>query len=158
MRIFLTVCLLVACAGVFQAHGEYYRYLDKDGVVCFTDDPAQIPDDQREKSDVFKEAPRQVNETDTGAVPEASMPGADISASDADFQKLKQLSSELETEYLVLKSEREQLLQAEKEKMSEAESTAHNAKVMELNKRTKAYMQRKEAYAKQVKSYYKSKD
>ncbi len=51
LPIFLIVASLLAPGGV---HGEFYKYVDKDGKMHFVDDPAKIPKEYRDKKEVYR--------------------------------------------------------------------------------------------------------
>lgn len=54
MKIYLWVAALLALSLVFisaeQAHAGFYKYVDKDGIVCFTDTLQSVPDKYRDKA------------------------------------------------------------------------------------------------------------
>ena len=50
-----TTFLGIFLAILTSAHGEFYEYRDKNGVKCYTDDPAIIPDQKRVKARIHAE-------------------------------------------------------------------------------------------------------
>ncbi len=55
MNKYLLIIVLVSLAFLTQANAEYYRYTDENGNVVFTDNAANIPENQRSKVKPIKE-------------------------------------------------------------------------------------------------------
>ena len=47
MRWAFGLCAIVALVMVVKVYGEYFRYVDENGVVSYTDDFSKIPQKQR---------------------------------------------------------------------------------------------------------------
>ncbi|MBI2534423.1 MAG: TIGR02281 family clan AA aspartic protease [Deltaproteobacteria bacterium] len=71
----LSLCLLCLCSGLLSA-AEYYRWVDQNGVVHFTDNMHNIPEKQRGTADRIqaKESPKAAEPANRGAVTKASVP------------------------------------------------------------------------------------
>src|SRR3972149_9298180 len=71
----LSLCLLFLCSGLLSA-AEYYRWVDQNGVVHFTDNMHNIPEKQRGTADRIqaKESPKAAEPANRGAVTKASIP------------------------------------------------------------------------------------
>ena len=52
---YLLIIALVSLALLTQSNAEYYRYIDENGNVVFTDNPGNIAENQRSKVKTFKE-------------------------------------------------------------------------------------------------------
>ncbi len=50
----IVIALLFSLTPVRSISSEYYKYKDKNGIVCFTDDLSEVPRDQRESIIFFK--------------------------------------------------------------------------------------------------------
>ncbi len=71
----LSLCLLFLCSGLLSA-AEYYRWVDQNGVVHFTDNMHNIPEKQRGTADRIqaRESPKAAEPANRGAVTKASVP------------------------------------------------------------------------------------
>jgi hypothetical protein len=55
MNKYLLIIVVVSLALLTQANAEYYKYIDENGNVVFTDNAGNIPENQRSKVKTFKE-------------------------------------------------------------------------------------------------------
>jgi len=71
----LCLCLICPCGGLLSA-AEYYRWVDQNGVVHFTDNLHNIPVKQRDTAARIqaKESPKAVESANQGALTKASVP------------------------------------------------------------------------------------
>jgi len=72
---FLSLSLLFLCSGLLSA-AEYYRWVDHNGVVHFTDNMHNIPEKQRGTAGRIQaqESPKAAETTNRGAATKASVP------------------------------------------------------------------------------------
>lgn len=152
---------LVAVNGPPPAQAEMYKYRDQEGNLRFTDNLAQIPEDQRPQAETLEEiepdkaaAPKTSDGDDAARKTESAPdddPAADIAVDQALLDELNQRKKELDSEFAGLMSEKYALLQ-EKERLTGLASRdveargAYERKVADLNDRIDDYKQRRDAY------------
>ncbi len=56
-KIFSLFSLFLLLAGWVSVGAEYYRYVDKNGTVVFTDDIIRIPENDRARAEIRKDRP-----------------------------------------------------------------------------------------------------
>jgi hypothetical protein len=156
--IFLTLLLFS-----ISASAEYYKYIDKDGNVHYTDDLTAVPESQRTDINEYNEiqssgVDRQKDEnavespdTSTGKEQTETKQG------EFDFSEMKKqldLKKEaLNEEYKTLMDERKQF-EKDKEKLrNRTAAKRYNKAVSEFNERLEDYQQRKKEFDAEVERY-----
>ncbi len=157
------LCLAVVLHST-AAGAEFYRYVDKDGNVHFTDNPALLPESQRKglrpytefenKSKAGPDEPTQEEQTPPGLLktPELSPESASNEALTEKKKRLDSAAQDLDLEYRNLVQERN-ALQEEQKKASKNAIKALNEKILELNQRIEDYKIRRRAHNKAVEQY-----
>ena len=149
-----------------SAAAEFYKYVDEEGNVRFTDDINQVPEAQRAKirsyiesvsQDPAEQDVNQENQSEQAATDQqTNFPDLSDDASESleDAKKrIDALKNEIDQEYAALLKEKEQLAK-EKEKVKTREQIIEfNKKVDSLNKRVTAYEKKGKDYQAQVDAY-----
>ena len=139
LKTFIASIVLVITSGIYQsALGEFYQYKDKDGVVIFTDDLSQVPEDQRpiiKTYESIKSPPPEDTVEDLKNTPASTQP----KNQNTDFEEEKKW---LVDEQYALEREREKLNQLKNEVDSSEKQESYNAKVRQLNQRIRNYKER----------------
>ncbi len=163
LKIFIIISFLMFSV---SAAAEFYKYVDEEGTVRFTDDINQVPAAQRAKIRSYiesvSEAPpepeaTQENQTDQAAADQqTNFPDRsdDEQESFADAKKqIEKLKSEIDQEYAAFLKEKEQLAKEKGQAKTRAQIIEYNKKVERMNKRVKAYEEKGKAYKAQVDAY-----
>ncbi|GAB6142922.1 DUF4124 domain-containing protein [Desulfocicer niacini] len=146
------------------APGEYFRYVDENGVVSYTDDLSKVPERQRNNVDSFVSVKKQVYEHSDQKEGEnknegekevfdddassLNVPAPDLENSMS--QEMMALKEALDQEFAQLNEARAALL-VEKQKIgNQTDVSLFNQKAGKLNDRIKAFELKKEAYLKKV--------
>jgi hypothetical protein len=164
----LTGAILIAVM-VFAgpAFAEFYKYLDKQGGVRFTDDINQVPQDQRAAARSYSES--QASGTSAAeaspAVKEekqadASPPAASAAAGDEGEDtientraQLDALKKDTEAEYQVLVKEKDRLAKEKGTQKTREEINAYNKEVATFNQRAEIFKKNNEDLRKRVEGY-----
>jgi hypothetical protein len=164
------IVMLVLAGMPALVSAEFYRYVDEQGKVHFTDEFGNVPPDQRPKVDEYEESQDLVTSQEAEATGQEEVPpvgtGTDAEKSDvqteteadADEKKsleeeLRELGAQLEEEYQALLEERKQLDEASKKRMGAAVRAELVDKIRDFNARIKDYEGRREAYNREVEAY-----
>jgi len=140
-----SICLVIIfiCTPVF---GEFYRFLDENGNVTYTDDLSQVPEEQRPKAKTYIESKRILEEK---ADVSASKKKGTISDSTAELNQIKdrldQKKKELDKEYKALMKEQAALSEAAKTAKTRAQIQKHNKRVLAFNEKTAEFEKRRKA-------------
>jgi flagellar motility protein MotE (MotC chaperone) len=142
LRIFIIITLLIFSV---SAAAEFYKYVDEDGSVRFTDDINQVPEAQRakirsyvesENQDSAEQEVTQENQSEQAATDQqTNLPDQSDDASESLEDAKKQidaLKSEIDQEYEALMKEKQQLAKAkeqEKGKDYKAMVNAYNQRI-----------------------------
>jgi hypothetical protein len=162
ITIFIIVVLLSA-----PASAQFYKYVDEDGNIRFTDDINQVPEAQRATVKSYEEAvsdtdvQNEADQSDSEVLPnsqqktEAAEAAADIDLGDLDeaYNQLKALRQEIDNEYNELLVEKETLAQEKAEAKTREQVLDYNEKVKQFNERAKAHQQKSKKYEAQVDAY-----
>ncbi len=137
-----TILVFLSC--VMAAQAEFYRYKDENGAIRFTDDLAEVPEDQRPKLRVYDEP------ADFGIEPEKPAEKENAEAED-DKDKPDRMTvyKQLREEEARLMEELEDL-KKEKANFGEPGSESYNKKVEQLNKKVEEYEKKRAAHNKKA--------
>ncbi len=163
LKIFIIISFLMFSV---SAAAEFYKYVDEDGNVRFTDDINQVPAAQRAKIHSYiesvSEAPpeqeaTQENQADQAAADQqTNFPDLsdDEQKSLADTKdQIDKLRSEMDQEYQALLEEKQQLAKEKKQAKTREQIIEFNKKVDRMNKRVEAYEENGKVYKAQVDAY-----
>lgn len=147
MKLIVCLVVLLAVAGTPAAAAEFYRYVDNNGNVRFTDNINQVPEAQRAKARSYVEAPSRPaadNANQAGATPPTDPPATPGVAPEGDTvesarQKLDAMKTEVEKVYQALVKEKEVLAKEKEAQKSREEIAAYNKKVEAFNQRADLY-------------------
>ncbi len=155
------------------ASAEFYKYVDENGDVRYTDDINMVPEEQRSKIRSYVEsqsedvpAPAEQNEVtpENQAEPEDATESEqqvnfpDLSEDEPESfedakDRLDLMKAEIDKEYEALKLEKQQLAEEKKEAKTREQIMAYNKKVEDLNKRVETYVEKGKAYKTEVDAY-----
>ena len=150
------------------AFADFYKYVDESGKVQFTDNIANIPDDQRKQIEAYQEsapppklptaADEQVTEVDSrgdtsGETEVTAEPVTQVGVSADEAHALEQRGQVLQREYEVLMEERKALDEAAKVRLTPMEKRKLIEKISDFNSRIKAYEKKRQAYNEAVEAY-----
>jgi hypothetical protein len=149
------VIIFLLLAGPVTA--QFYRYIDKDGTLRFTDDLSKVPAGQRPNIRKYnepetgpatspKEAARAIEKSPaTSAESGAHVHGAAATASDKPVSledlraRIEKMKEQLEAEYLTLATERNALAKGKISKRTREELVGYNKSVDAFNQRAENY-------------------
>ena len=171
MRLWQWIIVLILTGMYALSSAEFYRYVDEEGKVKYTDNLANVPVDQRPKAYEYDDsydqfAPEEGIEREK---PETESPdGALKEAEDLRLQrealakegeektleqKLRETGARLKEEYQALIKEKEELDKLTTRRLTETERKELIKKVRDYNSRTEDYEKRRQAFDKEVEAY-----
>jgi len=147
-RLFL---LLVALSLIpMPVFAEFYKYKDANGVLRFTDNLLEVPKDQREKIQTYKEV----------VTPEPEPDISDAQKEDAALKnqnnRAEQINSErevLEQSFKALDAERKSILESPTSPQEQEAYEAHKQRIEAFNARIKAYEEQRKMFQAKVDAY-----
>jgi chromosome segregation ATPase len=163
LKIFIIITFLMFSV---SASAEFYKYVDDEGNVHFTDDINQVPEAQRAKIRSYIES--ETPEPDEQEVAQENKPEQTSEDQQTDFSELSddesesledakkridELKSEIDEEYKALMEEREQLAKDKKQAKTKGQIIEFNKRVESLNERVAAYEKKGKDYKAQVDAY-----
>lgn len=170
MRAWIGVILLAVMVWPGPTAAQFYKYVDRQGNVRFTDDINQVPETQRGKSQSYVESqstevPPDADATGpkdkTSGVPVVSaVPATDTAAAqegegslDEARMGLDARKKEVETEYRALMKEKERLAKEKEGSKTRDEINAYNKAVEAFNQSAALYEKKSEELRKLVEDY-----
>jgi hypothetical protein len=151
-----------------SASAEFYKYVDENGNVRFTDDINQVPEAQRAKIRSYIESESQepaeqevAPENEAKQAPEDQPTDfADLSDDESESledtkKRIDELKSEIDREYEALMKEKAQLAKDKEQAKTRDQIIEFNKKVDSLNKRVAAYEKKGQDYKALVDDYNK---
>jgi len=160
--LFRSVLIVVIIIGLSTpAIAEFYQYTDESGVLRFTDDLAQVPEDQRPKVKKYLEPDDSLTPEQRAqkALDARQEPAAEEKVESlgnrylAEFDRLDKKKAGLDQRYNELAKEKNGLTKVKEEISSETELKAYNEKIVSLNKRITAFEKEREAFSKEVDAF-----
>lgn len=147
-RIFLLlVALLLIPMPVFA---EFYKYKDANGVLRFTDNLLDVPKDQRENIQIYKEV----------VTPEPESEISDAQKEDAALKnqnnRAEQINNErvaLEQSFKDLDAERKSVLESPPGPQEQEAYEAHKKRIEAFNAKIKAYEEQRKMFQAKVDAY-----
>jgi flagellar motility protein MotE (MotC chaperone) len=150
-KIFIIISFLMFSA---NAGAEFYKYVDDEGHVRFTDDINEVPEAQRANIRSYIESENEEtsepevspeNETDQQSnFPDLS--DTEQESLDDAKKRIDQLKKEIDQEYEALLKEKEQLIKEKEQAKTREQISEYNKKVESMNKRVEAYMEKGKTY------------
>jgi len=162
MRTGLGLILIAALLAALPANAEYYKYIDENGNIRFTDDITMVPWDQREKLSEYQdyreseEASKAPNATAATSSDETAEPVQTPGASEdivEQGRRLEQEKTALDTEYKALMEARRILEERRGQFRTKSARREYETQVLQLNERNAAYEAKRKAYDSEVLEY-----
>ncbi len=148
--------LFLLSISVVTVSADFYRFVDENGNIIYTDDINKVPVEQREKVQSYEEStPEQAKPADSGDAPEDAA-GNKTAITDEGLKERDRLQAqekELSREYEELMSQREQLNDVKKNAVSTEQINEYNQKIIEFNARIQAYEEKRGALETEVKAF-----
>jgi predicted RNase H-like nuclease (RuvC/YqgF family) len=171
-RIAITSVFLAIIFGIASsATAEIYKYRDDQGIIRYTYDLGEVPEEQRsgiqayeEETDSAFESPQEEPKGDASAGEPEKKPADDAppSVDEQKIEELNQKKKDLDVEFAGLMEEKYNLLK-EKEKLADSlagrDTVAvadYDKKVEELNRKIADYQKRREAFQKEAEALKKA--
>ena len=166
--IFAMLMMLLVIGSSNPAAADIYKYRDAQGVVRYTYDLAEVPEDQRPQVQTYEEAPTESSASSQAG--EASGDDQDKAEKKTDddlvvdektIEELNQKKKELDAEFAGLMEEKYKLLK-EKTKLDTLAGrdtvavAEYDNKVTELNRKIAEYQKRREAFEKKAEAVKKA--
>ena len=146
-----------------SASAEYYRYIDKDGNVHYTDDLTNVPENQR--TDIneytgFQGGPydQQKDEQEIEKKPpildkEQVKSGQDTADFSETKKRLDQVKEKLEAEYSALMAEKKEIAENKNKYRSKSRAKKYNKIILKFNEKIEDYERRKKLFNEDVEKY-----
>ncbi len=170
MKWTIIMVLLIGLAVAAPASAQFYKYMDKQGNVRFTDNINQVPENQRNHIHSYAAASSDAADATVseGGVEKKSAGGnaadeapaeAVLAASvaedplDSSRTRLEAMKKQIDADYQALASEKEALGKEKEVPKTRQQATDYNKRVEAFNQRASDYEARSKELRKQVEAY-----
>jgi hypothetical protein len=146
-----------------SASADYYRYIDKDGNVHYTDDLTNVPESQRTDINEYTGYQNDTNDQEKdGQKEETPHPSLDTEqlknkSNTNELSEIKkrldQEKKKLEEEYRALMEEKKEITENKGKYRSKSKTKEYNKVIVEFNQKIADYEKRKNLLNKEVKEY-----
>ncbi|MDY6954564.1 MAG: DUF4124 domain-containing protein [Thermodesulfobacteriota bacterium] len=156
MKLIAFVVVLLVTAFPAPGSAEFYRYVDEQGNVHYTDNLSDVPAKERPKADKYEtlQGPSDIQESERDKqTEEAKEPAARQGDAGGEQPSLRERGAELDAEYHLLMKEREHLDKAASEPLTPAARAELAEKIKDFNKRMEDYEKRRTPFNKEVEAY-----
>ena len=146
-----------------SASAEYYRYIDKDGNVHYTDDLTNVPENQR--TDIneytgFQGGPydqqkdeQEIEKKQPILDKEQVKSGQDTADFSETKKRLDQVKEKLEAEYSALMAEKKEIAENKNKYRSKSRAKKYNKIILKFNEKIEDYERRKKLFNEDVEKY-----
>ena len=153
----VTIIIIISFPGM--ASGEFFKYLDQDGNVRYTDDLSQVPENQRESVPGYTESQSSAKTPAVVKPLEKDETKKPPSAESIDETEVKLTGKELKARREALRKEHDILIQRQRELSSntkkrfksKAKAKEYKREQNELNELIRRYEETRKAYEADVK-------
>ena len=147
----LLIALFMLTTAV-SASAEIYKYRDANGVLRFTNNLQEVPQDQREKVQSYHEIETKADPTEGSPQQQAAEPQAD-DALEQEEESLREEKELLDAEFAKLEGERKMLVELSQKDRSDEEDAEFRRHIESFNARTKAYDEKLKVFEDKVSKY-----
>jgi len=151
------IIFVILAAFPALALAEFYRYVDEQGNVLYTDDLSSVPSDQLPKINEYKEAniqPVPKKQVETEKEEEGASKGSSKKGEEgAQEPDLRDRQAKLQAEFDMLTEERAQLEKAGQEPLTPETRRELDEKIKAFNERREDYRRRRESLNEEVEAY-----
>ncbi len=143
------------------AEADFYKYIDKNGNIVFTDDLSTVPKDQRKTAEKYDAPPPSTQNDESVEVnnqPESDAGKGQISTSPKEDlnkkkEELEQKQALLEKEYESLMKDKEDLEKEKAQAKGHQKIKEYNEKVLKFSEKLDNYNKKRTALEKEVAEY-----
>jgi len=166
LRVIICIIFVSFIVLPFLSWADFYGYRDKNGVICFTDNPANIPEKQRDNIRAYQEIrspalPEQKpstraesHEASNSTKPAASPKTTDHEKDPSLLESLNSRKAALYMERNQLEKELSELVEKELKLRTKIAVKAHNHKMKEFNEKYAAYEKKRSDFETDWINYY----
>jgi len=145
--LFLLIALSLIPMPVFA---EFYKYKDANGVLRFTDNLLDVPKDQREKIQIYKEVVTPEPEPD---ISDAQKEEAALKDQNRLAEQINSQREILEQSFKDLEAERKSLLESPPSPQDQEAYEAHKKRIEAFNAKIKTYEEQRKMFQAEVDAY-----
>ena len=150
MRTLIFTAIIVMVCGTASA--EFYRYVDKQGNVLYTDDLSKVPIEQRKTLAPYQNSPG--TRVPAQITPEnQGQPATEASGAEKERRQLEQQEKALNQEYEQLTKERDALDKDKDNAVTPDQVKTYNQRIADFNERIKGYEKKHAAHTEKVTSF-----
>lgn len=157
MKLVISMMVLMLTGFPAVASAEFYKYVDEQGNVHYTDDLSDVPAKERPKADRYDTSqgpPSPPEQGETKRETEGASKGPVAEGDESTAQpSLRERGAELDAEYQLLMKERDQLNTAASEPMTPAARAELAEKIKDFNKRMEDYEKRRIPFNEEAEAY-----
>jgi len=152
----LFICLIIISFSA-TVSAEFYRYIDENGNICFTDDFNKVPQDQRSNIKEYEESESvsDINEGKTGEVDKKKTEAAGEKPESLEefYDRLNKTRLQLLQEVEAIKKEREQIIKDRQTAKTTDDVININERIKKLNQQQENLKKKNEAFESERKKY-----
>jgi chromosome segregation ATPase len=146
MLILMTLISLVpipACA-------EFYKYRDANGVLRFTDNLMEVPEDQRENLKSYTEV---VTPEEKPQISESAKKAAALKNRNSRIDQMNGERESLAQSFNELETERKAILESAPDPQDQEAYEAHRQRIMTFNEKIKAYEEKRKQFQEKIDAF-----
>ncbi len=146
MLILLTLISLVP----IPVFAEFYKYRDANGVLRFTDNLMDVPEDQRENLQSYREV---VTPEEKPQISESEQKAAALKSRNTRIQQMNGEREALAQTFTDLETERKTILESAPDPQDQEAYEAHRQRITAFNEKIKAYEEKRKQFQEKIDAF-----
>jgi hypothetical protein len=156
MKLRLFIILITLLFSTVGAFAEFYKYIDKEGNILFTDDLSEVPENQRPGVIEYGEPEKKTGLSEESVEIQPGEDGQLDNTTNDPAADLNHRKNALEQEYILLKKEKEELVNTKKNLKTKAQIENYNKKVLLIKEKIEHYQKNRDELNAEIEKYNKS--
>ena len=146
----MLILMTLICLIPIPVCAEFYKYRDADGVLRFTDNLMDVPEDQRENLQSYKES---VTPEEQPQISESAQKSAALKNRNSRIEEMNGEREALAQTFDELETEKKAILESAPDPQDQKAYEAHRQRIVTFNEKIKAYEEKRKQFQQKIDAF-----